>query len=196
MAGSDSLRNVWRGWKKASARDGPGLFLKRSSSKSRRSPVSCLRVASNPRRAGVSPRSLHKRVDPAWSLPLVTARYGAGLTRMPSGPGNTVAGFFHATRVFGQGGRILDLYHRIWQGQPLIPDEFVLSADERPAFRRGHVATDTSVSIGLSVRVDHDIDVWGPGLIWRPGMSTEPSCLVDASPRPGWLPLEGLSTKS
>ena len=24
--GSDSLRNVWRGWKKASARDGPGLF--------------------------------------------------------------------------------------------------------------------------------------------------------------------------
>jgi hypothetical protein len=32
-------------------------------------------------------------------------------------------------------GRILDLYQRLWKGRKLSGNEFVLSADERPAFR-------------------------------------------------------------
>jgi transposase len=31
-----------------------------------------------------------------------------------------------------KGGRVLDLYQRIWEGQPLGDDEYVLSADEKP----------------------------------------------------------------
>src|SRR4029077_1012285 len=32
-------------------------------------------------------------------------------------------------------GRILDLYARQWQGQPLQPDEFVISADEKTSIQ-------------------------------------------------------------
>jgi transposase len=32
----------------------------------------------------------------------------------------------------GKGGRVLDLYQREWEGRPLGPDEYVLSADEKP----------------------------------------------------------------
>jgi len=38
-------------------------------------------------------------------------------------------------------GRILDLYERVWEGQPLEEDEFVLSADEKTSIqarRRRH----------------------------------------------------------
>ena len=28
-------------------------------------------------------------------------------------------------------GRVLDLYHRLWEGQPLGPQDYVLSADEK-----------------------------------------------------------------
>jgi transposase len=31
-----------------------------------------------------------------------------------------------------KGGRVLDLYQRTWEGQPLAEDEYVLSADEKP----------------------------------------------------------------
>ena len=39
-------------------------------------------------------------------------------------------------------GRILDLYHRLWNGQPLSEDDFVLSADEKTSIqarRRKHL---------------------------------------------------------
>lgn len=32
-------------------------------------------------------------------------------------------------------GRVLDLYQRVWQGQPLQPDEYVLSADEKTSIQ-------------------------------------------------------------
>ena len=38
-------------------------------------------------------------------------------------------------------GRILDLYGKTWDGTPLLPDEFVISADEKPSLqarRRKH----------------------------------------------------------
>jgi len=32
-------------------------------------------------------------------------------------------------------GRVLDLYHRHWQGEPLGPDDYVISADEKPSIQ-------------------------------------------------------------
>ena len=87
--GSDSLRNVWRGWKKASARDGPGLFppevvvqakaLACELPSGRQQPLSrwsVAEIAAQARRSGL-----------VATISDMTARYGAGLTRMPSGPG-------------------------------------------------------------------------------------------------------------
>lgn len=34
--------------------------------------------------------------------------------------------------------RVLDLYHRTWQGQPLEPDEYVLCADEKTSIQARH----------------------------------------------------------
>ena len=36
---------------------------------------------------------------------------------------------------FAKAGRLLDLYQNHWEGQPLRPDEFVLSADEKTSFQ-------------------------------------------------------------
>ena len=36
-------------------------------------------------------------------------------------------------------GRILDLYERVWGGTPLKKNEFVISADEKQAFKLGNV---------------------------------------------------------
>jgi len=32
-------------------------------------------------------------------------------------------------------GRLLDLYQRVWEGQPLQDDEFVISADEKTSIQ-------------------------------------------------------------
>ena len=34
-------------------------------------------------------------------------------------------------------GRLLDLYERVWRRKPLLDDEFVISADEKQAFKLG-----------------------------------------------------------
>jgi hypothetical protein len=54
--------------------------------------------------------------------------------------------------------RILDLYERIWQGQPLKDDEFVLSADEKTSLqarRRKHQTLPTRP--GDAMKVEHEV---------------------------------------
>lgn len=54
-------------------------------------------------------------------------------------------------------GRILDLYERIWQGQPLKDDEYVVSADEKTSIQaraRRHRTLPTQP--GLPTRVEHE----------------------------------------
>ena len=49
---------------------------------------------------------------------------------------------FRETQFAPKAGRILDLYHRLWNGQPLSEDDFVLSADEKTSIqarRRKHL---------------------------------------------------------
>lgn len=54
-------------------------------------------------------------------------------------------------------GRILDLYERVWYGQPLLDDEFVLSADEKTSIqarRRCHATY--PVQPGSPMKVEHE----------------------------------------
>jgi hypothetical protein len=54
-------------------------------------------------------------------------------------------------------GRILDLYERLWEGAPLLPTDFVLSADEKTSVqaRRRKQPTLAGAS-GRPVRVEHE----------------------------------------
>lgn len=56
-----------------------------------------------------------------------------------------------------EAGRILDLNKRVWEGQPLPGDEFVLSADEKTSIRARVRCRPTSPPrLGESVRVEHE----------------------------------------
>ncbi len=58
-------------------------------------------------------------------------------------------------------GRLLDLYHRVWQGQPLQADEFVLSADEKTSIqaRRRHASHPPRP--GSARKVEHEYERCG-----------------------------------
>jgi len=54
-------------------------------------------------------------------------------------------------------GRILDLYARLWQGQELRPDEFVLSTDEKTSIQaRLRLHPNLPVAAGQPMRVEHE----------------------------------------
>ena len=61
-------------------------------------------------------------------------------------------------------GRILDLYERIWQGQPLREDEFVLSADEKTRIQaRARQHPTLPPPPGLPMKIEHAYRRWGAG---------------------------------
>ena len=54
-------------------------------------------------------------------------------------------------------GRILDLYHRVWNGKPLKEDEFVLSADEKTSIQaRARRHTTYPAQPGSPMKVEHE----------------------------------------
>jgi transposase len=58
--------------------------------------------------------------------------------------------------------RVLDLYERIWQGQPLTDDEFVLSADEKPGVQaRSRIYRSTPCRPGQPMRVENEYERHG-----------------------------------
>ena len=156
--GSDSLRNVWRGWKKASARDGPGLFppevvvqvkaLACELPSSRQQPLSrwsVAEIAAQARRSGLVATISDSTVW-RWLNQDAIRPWQHRCWIFPRDPDFTA-----------KAGRILDLYHRIWQGQPLSPDEFVLSADEKTSIQaRARCHPTLPSQSGLSVRVEHE----------------------------------------
>ena len=55
-------------------------------------------------------------------------------------------------------GRILDLYERVWEGQPLKDDEFVISADEKTSIqarRRRHATYPTQPGSSMKVEFEY-----------------------------------------
>lgn len=59
-------------------------------------------------------------------------------------------------------GRVLDLYHRIWEGQPLGADDYVLSTDEKTSIQaRKRVVVTTPPSPGRAGRVEHEYERCG-----------------------------------
>lgn len=59
-------------------------------------------------------------------------------------------------------GRVLDLYHGSWEGQPLGPDDFVMSADEKTSIQaRIRIAPGTPPSPGRTRRVEFEYDRGG-----------------------------------
>jgi len=74
--------------------------------------------------------------------------------------------WFHRSWIFprdpdfaAKAGRILDLYERVWEGQPLRGDEFVISADEKTSIqarRRCHGTHPPRA--GTTMRVEHEYE--------------------------------------
>lgn len=55
--------------------------------------------------------------------------------------------------------RVLDLYQGIWQGQPLGPDEYVISADEKTSIQaRSRKHAVIAPSPGVCMRVEHEYE--------------------------------------
>jgi hypothetical protein len=56
-------------------------------------------------------------------------------------------------------GRMLDLYERVWEGQPLREDEFVLSADEKTSIQaRARIHPTQPPQPGLPMKVEHEYE--------------------------------------
>jgi hypothetical protein len=56
-----------------------------------------------------------------------------------------------------KGGRVLDLYHRIWEGRQLGKDDYVVSCDEKTSIQaRARIVPGTPPSPGRSRRVEHE----------------------------------------
>lgn len=54
-------------------------------------------------------------------------------------------------------GRVLDLYHGAWEGEPLGPDDYVLSADEKTGIQaRARTHPSTAPQRGAAMRVEHE----------------------------------------
>ena len=155
---SDSLKDAWRVWKTANARDVPGFF----------SPELVVHVKAIacefPSIAGV-PFS-------RWSVSeLGSYVRNTGLTATLSD--TTIWRWLHEDAIrpwqhrcwifprdpdFEQkAGRLLDLYQRLWKGRKLGPDEFVLCADEKTSIQarlRKHKSLPPQPN--RSMRIEHE----------------------------------------
>jgi hypothetical protein len=78
--------------------------------------------------------------------------------------GDAIRPWFHRSWIFPRdpafatkAGRILDLYERVWEGQPLTADEFVLSADEKTSIQARHRCHPTQPPrAGAVMKVEHE----------------------------------------
>jgi hypothetical protein len=74
--------------------------------------------------------------------------------------------WFHRCWIFprdpqfaAKAGRLLDLYQRVWQGQPLQADEFVISADEKTSIQaRARIHPTQAPQPGQPMKVEHEYE--------------------------------------
>jgi len=92
-------------------------------------------------------------------------------------------------------GVIVDLYQRLFAGQALDDDEYILSADEKTSIQaRCRCHPTLPPAAARMMRVEHEYDRGAALAYLLPGTSTRPSCSAAASPQPasprsgGWSP--------
>jgi len=73
-------------------------------------------------------------------------------------PWNYRSWIFPRDKRFAQkAGRVLDLYQGMWEGQPLEPDDYVISADEKTSIQaRGRIAVGAATAAGQMRRVEFE----------------------------------------
>jgi hypothetical protein len=87
-------------------------------------------------------------------------------------------------------GRVLDLYAGSWQGRPLGPKDYIISADEKTSIQaRLRCHPSLSTAPGRVRRVEHEYERGGPCNTWPPGMSDEGLSWAGVNPRPALRPL-------
>ena len=85
------------------------------------------------------------------------ARCGASCIRMPSDFGAPLLDFPRDSQFASKASRILDLYHRNWQGRVLREDEFVVSADEKTSIQaRSRCQATLPTQPGVAMKVEHE----------------------------------------
>ena len=112
--------------------------------------------------------------------------------------------WFHRSWIFPRdpdfarkAGRILDLYERVWEGEPLGADDFVISADEKTSIqarRRCHPTLPPTA--GAAMKVDPNMSAPVRGLTWRRWTCITRGSSVGASGPQASSPLIASSSKS
>ena len=141
---SASSSSDWRAWKKGFARAGPGFFP----------PELVVQIKA----LACELPSAHQQPLSRWSVSDLS-RYAQSCGLVATISDSTIwrwlnqdairpwryrSWIFPRDPLFApKAGRVLDLYHHIWDGQPLCEEDFVLSADEKTSIqarRRKHLS--------------------------------------------------------
>lgn len=154
------LPNVWRGWKNYPDRGAPGLFP----------PELVVQVKA----LACELPATHGVPLARWSLDELTRHVcQSGLVAQLSQATlwrwlheDAIRPWQHRCWIFprdpdfaAKAGRILDLYQRQWQGQPLTEDEFVISADEKTSIQARHRLHPTlPPQPGRPMKVEHEYE--------------------------------------
>jgi hypothetical protein len=109
-----------------------------------------------------------------WSLDELTRQVRqSGLVAQVSGSTlwrwlheDAIRPWFHRCWIFPRdpafavkAGRILDLYERVWEDQPLRDDEWVISADEKTSIQaRARIHPTTAPGPGQAMKVEHEYE--------------------------------------
>jgi len=79
---------------------------------------------------------------------------------------DAIGPWFHRLGIFprdpdfaAKAGRLLDLYERVWDGQPLREDEYVISADEKTSIQaRARIHPTQPTQPGQPMKVEHEYE--------------------------------------
>lgn len=158
--GSGSLKNGSPGWRTTHARGGPEFFPPEVV-------VTVKALACElPARAGcpLARWSTSELAAETQRTGLVASISGSTIWRWLHN--DAIRPWFHRSWIFprdpefaSKAGRILDLYERVWEAQPLLADEFVISADEKTSIqarRRCHATQPPRP--GAVMKVEHEYE--------------------------------------
>ncbi len=152
------MKNVWPDWKNVHVRVGLGLFP----------PALVVQIKA----LACELPAIHGRPLSRWSIPdLVQEVCQSGLVARLSGSTlwrwlheDAIRPWQHRSWIFPRdpnfalkAGRVLDLYHRLWDGKSLKDDEFVISADEKTSIQaRARRHSTQPCQAGKPMRVEHE----------------------------------------